>query len=117
MNEPAKSPALEETWHLAEEITSEGIYRKLKYREVEQISFYIRPAREWFIPCKECQQRLKKQLAEARWILGNDDYKPAIELNSIKDEIDDDSWLTIDEHKATQEEIKRIGIDGWERIE
>lgn len=110
------TPVLRETWHTAETITSEGIYQKLKFREVEQITFYLRPAREWFIPCPHCQQKLKKTLADARWILGNHDYDPPIELNSVKDEVDDESWTTIEEHKATPEEIERVGIDGWERL-
>jgi hypothetical protein len=117
MNEQTKNtPVLKETWHTAETITSEGIYQKLKFREVEQITFYLRPAREWFIPCPTCQKRLKITLAQARWILGNKEYDPPIELNSVKDELDDDSWVTLDEHKATPEEIKRIGIDGWEKL-
>lgn len=114
---PKNSPVLRETWHLAESITSKGIYQKLKYREVEQISFYLRPAREWFIPCQHCQQKLKQTLAEARWILGNKDYEPPIELNSVKDELDDDSWVTLEEHKATPDELKRIGEDGWIKLE
>ena len=117
MNEQTKNtPVLKETWHTAETITSEGIYQKLKFREVEQITFYLRPAREWFIPCPTCQKRLKITLAQARWILGNKEYDPPIELNSVKDELDDDSWVTLDEHKATPEEIKRIGIDGWKKL-
>jgi hypothetical protein len=117
MKEPEKSPVLEETWHLAETIDEKGTYQKLKYREIEQISFYVRPAREWFIPCPECQKKLKKLLAEARWILGNKNYEPPVELNSVKDEIDDDSWTTLEEHKATPVELERIGKEGWERIE
>jgi hypothetical protein len=110
-------PVLREEWHIAESIDGKGIYKKLKYRMIEQIGFYIRPAREWFFPCPECQKKLRKILAEARWILGNKEYKPDIELNNVKDELDDESWITLEEHKATLEEIKRIGKEGWEEIE
>jgi hypothetical protein len=110
------SLVLRETWHTAESITEKGIYQKMKYREVERIGFYIRPLREWFWPSQEDQKRLKKMLAEGSWILGNDDYKPAIELNTTTDELDDESWVTLEEHKATPEEIKRIGLEGWERL-
>lgn len=114
MNE--KEPVLRETIHYAEEINDEGIYRKLKYRKIEQIGFYIRPARVWFFPCVEDQKKLRKLLAEAHWILGNKDYEPQIELNNTHDEIDDNSWETLEEHNATKEEIDRIGIGGWEKI-
>jgi len=115
MNE--NSPALRETWKMAETIDDKGIYKKMKFREIEQIGFYIRPMREWFFPCPDCQKRLKEQFAEARWILGNNEYKPDIELNNVKDELDDSSWVTLEEHKATPEEIKRIGKDGWEDLD
>lgn len=112
------SQVLRETWHSAEEVTEKGIYRKLKFRKVERIGFYIRPLREWWFPCPKCQQDLKKMLANGNWILGNKEYEPAIELNSsTEDEIDEASWQTLEEHKATPEEVKRIGIGGWENIE
>ncbi len=115
MNE--NEPVLREEWHIAESIDEKGIYKKLKYREIEQIGFYIRPAQEWFHPCVNCQKKLRQILGEARWILGNKSYEPPIELNNVKDEIDDASWETLEEHKATPEEIKRIGKEGWEKIE
>jgi len=111
-----ESPVLRETWHTAESIDSKGNYEKLKYRKIEQISFYIRPLSNHFIPCPTCQKKLKKMMAEGRWILGNKSYEPAIELNNQRDEIDDDSWQTLEKRKATQEEIERIGLDGWEEI-
>lgn len=114
MNE--NEPVLREEWFVGESI-SEGTYKKLKYRTIEQIGFYIRPAQEWFYPCPDCQKRLRKILGEARWILGNKSYEPPIELNNVKDEIDDSSWITLEEHEATPEEIKRIGNDGWEDID
>lgn len=110
-------PVLREKWHVAETIDDNGIYKKLKYRNIERIGFYIRPAREWFFACPECQKKLKKLLAEARWILGNKEYEPDIELNNVKDELDDNSWEILEEHKATPEQIKRIGKRGWEEIE
>lgn len=117
MKERMSKNVLRETWHIAEEINDEGIYKKHKYRIVEQIGFYIRPLREWFIPCMECQKNLKKQMAEGNWILGNKDYEPDIELNNTEYEIDDGSWVTLEERKATKEEIERIGLGGWEEIE
>jgi len=111
------SPVLREKWKIAETIDDKGNYKKLKYRTVEQIGFYIRPLRQWFFPCKECQERLKKMMATGTWILGNKEYEPDIELNNTKDEIDDDSWITLEERKATPAEIKRIGLEGWENIE
>jgi len=113
----ANTPCLREEWHIAESIDDKGIYKKLKYRKVEQIGFYIRPLREWFFPCSECQKELKGMMSFGFWILGNKGYEPAIELNNTKDEIDDDSWQTLDERKATPEELKRIGLNGWEELE
>lgn len=117
MNERKQTPVLEEEWRVAETIDSKGNYQKLRYRMIEQIAFYIRPMQEWFIPCAECQKKLKEQMAKARWILGNKTYEPAIELNNTKNEYDEDSVETIEERKATPAEIKRIGLDGWEEIE
>lgn len=111
-----KTSALREEWHIAETIDDDGIYKKLKYRTVEQIGFWIRPAKKWCFPCPECQKKLKELLANAKWTLGNKDYEPAIELNNTTDEVDEDSWFTLEEHEATNEERKRIKIGGWEEI-
>jgi len=114
--EKQPTPALNEKFFLAESIDEKGIYEKLEYREVEQISFYIRPAREWFFPCPDCQKKLKQTMANARWIFGNKDYEPAIELNNVKDELDEDYTHAIIHRKATKEELDRIGLEGWEKI-
>ncbi len=111
-----KETVLRETWYMGETIDNDGTYRKVKYRKIERLGFYIRAIREWYYPCEECQQELKKLLAEGKWILGNKDYEPAIELNTTEDEIDDDSWKDIEKHMATKEEIKRIGIGEWRDI-
>jgi len=108
---------LNERWKLAESIDAKGMYQKLKYREINKISFYIRPLREHFAPCQACQQRLKEIMSNGTWILGNKSYEPLIELNSTRWEIDDNSWQVLDEHKATKEELERIGIEGYEHIE
>jgi hypothetical protein len=108
------SPVLKEVWHIGESIDDKGNYRKQKYRKVEQLGFYIRPLRDWFVPCPHCQAELKKLLAEGRWILGNKEYEPRVELNTTKNEVDNDSWITLEERKATKAEIDRIGYDGWE---
>jgi len=115
MNE--NTPVLREKWYVGESIDDKGNYKKLRYRKVEQIGFYIRPLREWYFPCQKCQEQLKKMMAEGAWTLGNKDYEPMIELNNTKDEIDDNSWITLEERKATPEELKRIGLEGWEDIE
>lgn len=109
-------PVLRERTFYAEEVTKGGIYKKHKAREVEQIGFYIRPARVWFYPCVEDQKKLKQLLAKATWILGNRKYEPDIELNNTNMEIDDVSWEVVEEHKATKEEIARIGLGGWENL-
>jgi len=108
------SSVLRESWHIGESIDDKGNYKKMKYRKIEQIGFYIRPLRDWFFPCKHCQEELKKMMVTGTWILGNKGYEPMIELNSTKDEIDDTSWITLEARKATKEEIERIGYDGWE---
>jgi hypothetical protein len=107
---------LSERWHLAEEIDNKGIYKKIKYRQVQRIGFYIRPLREWFYPCEHCQRELKKQMAEGNWILGNKDYYPEVELNTTNMDIDEDSFVTLEERKATLVELKRIGLEGFEEI-
>lgn len=114
MNE--NDTVLEEVWHYAEQIDDKGNYKLVKYRMIEQLSFYIRPAQEWFTPCIDCQKRLKKLLAEARWILGNKAYEPALELNNVKDEIDEQSFTDLKVRKATKEELDHIGMDGSEEI-
>lgn len=110
-------PVLDETWHYAEQIDNKGNYILNKYRKVEQLSFYIRPAQEWYTPCVECQKKLKKLLATARWILGNKSYEPAIELNNVKNETDDKSFVDLKTRKATKDELERIGLEGWEDID
>ena len=107
---------LREVWHTAESIDDKGNYSKIKYRKVERIGFWIRPLRERFYPCEHCQRALKKQMAEGHWILGNKDYEPAIELNSAEFDIDDDSFVTLEERKATDEELERIGLEGYVEI-
>ncbi len=98
---------LKEKWHMAESIDEEGIYKKLRYREVEKIGFYIRPLRNWFYPCPHCQQKLKEMMAKGSWILGNKAYEPMIELNTTNEsEPDDKSFKVVEKRKATKEEIE-----------
>ncbi len=112
MNE--QTPVLRETWFTAETIDKDGNYEKLKARKVEQLSFFIRPLGEWFIPCRDCQVKLKKMMQEGKWILGNKSYEPLVELNNQRDELDEDSWQTLEKRKATKEELERIGLEGYE---
>lgn len=114
--EQKQKDVITERWKLAEEVTEKKVYKKLKYREVKRVYFRIRPIRENFEPCSECQLKLQKMLAEGSWILGNKSYEPAIELNAIGWDTDDHSFETIEEHQATPEEIERIGIDGWNHL-
>jgi len=107
---------LREEYYLAETIDDKGIYKKYKYRKIERIRFVIRPLRESFIPCKACQEKLKAMMVNGKWILGNRDYAPAIELENSRFEVDDHYQETVEKHKATKEELERIGIEGWENI-
>ena len=113
---PALTPVLRETWEYSEEIDEQRNYKLIKHRKIEQLAFYIRPLREWFIPCIECQNKLKQKLINGRWILGNKEYKPDIELNTLKNEIDEESFTILRTRKATEKELERIGIDGYETI-
>lgn len=111
-----KTPVLKEEIHIAETIDEDRVYTKYKYRIIQRIGFYIRPLRVWYFPCKTCQEKLKTMMANGVWILGNDSYKPDIELNTTTDEVDEDYEETIEERKATPEEIERIGLGGWEEV-
>ena len=112
-----EAATLKTVYHTAETIDEKGQYTKYKYRKINRLSFYIRPLREWFIPCVSCQQKLKTMLATGSWILGNKQYLPAIELNTTTNDFDEEYEENIETRKATEEEIKRIGFDGWEEIE
>ena len=84
-------------------------YTKSKGVEVDRIAFYIRFIGEWFTPCMECQRELKRKIAMSKeWTLGNKDYEPPVELKRSF-EIDDDSWEDLERHKATKDEIEKIG--------
>jgi len=65
-------------------------------------------------PCKDCQNNLRKLMQTASsLIIGNDKYEHPVEFNMKNaTSSDDDSYVTLDEHPATEEEKKRIG-DNW----
>jgi hypothetical protein len=113
VKERMNEEVLEEKWHCAEYIDDDGVYQKVKWRTVERIGFYIRPLQLWFYPCRKCQAEIKKEFFESTWIFGNKDYEPMIEMNRDFDEIDDDSWITIESHPATKEEQKRFKDGKW----
>ena len=115
MNEET-TVALGEQWYVAEYVDEEGKYQKVKWRTIEVFKFYVRPFNANFVPCKKCQQELKNLVLSSPWIFGNKDYEPQVELNRRFNEIDDDSWITLEEHKATPEEKKRLGT-GWNYLE
>jgi len=110
------SPVLREEWHIAEYIDEEGKYNKTKWRTVERIGFYIGPIGEWFFPCKEDQEKIKKMVLESRWIFGNKDYEPQIELQRDFKETDDDSFQTLEKREPTIEESKRLDDRKWHDI-
>ena len=104
---------LKEKWNHAEYIGDEDIYHRVKWRTVERIGFYIRPFQRWFFPCRKCQEELKNIVLNGTWIFGNKQYEPLIELNRDFKEIDDDSWVTLETHKATKAELKRLPDNEW----
>ena len=107
---------LKEEWFEAEGI-DEGIYTRSKYRQTETLGFYISPKGEWFHPCKHCQAKLKTLLIEGTWILGDKSIDPFIKLETKIDEIDDSSWVTVEKHVATKEEITRLRRnDYWSNL-
>jgi len=106
---------LTEKWYIWEYIDDEGNYVKTKYREVEEISFYLRFINKWFTPCKECQRKLKELILNAEdMILGNKDYEPPVELRR-RIVTDDNSWITLEERPATEKDEKRLGRYGIKR--
>ena len=111
---PENTIVLKETWHVADYIDEDGKYRKVKWRTVERIGFYIRPFQTWFYPCKEDQEKLKQIVMQSPWIFGNKDYEPQIELNRDFNEIDDDSWITTEERQPTKEEKERLKDGKWD---
>lgn len=52
-----------------ESVDEDGYYTKTKGREIDQIGFYLRFAHTHFVPCKQCQKKLIKQLKNAVWDL------------------------------------------------
>ena len=111
---PENTPVLKEAWHIADYIDEDGKYKKMKWRTVERIGFYIRPFQTWFWPCKEDQEKLKQLAMNSAWIFGNKDYEPQIELNRDFKEIDDDSWVTLEEREPTKEEKERLKDGKWD---
>jgi len=63
-------------------------------------------------PCRDCQKTLRETMQNlGSLIIGNDKYEHPVELN-VRNETDDDSYQTLDEHSATEEEKKQIA-DNW----
>ena len=108
-------PKLDEKWFIWEGVDDEGNYVKLKYRKIEEYSFYLRFLGEWFTPCETCQRRIKKLLLESDdLILGNRSYKPPVEFRR-RLVTDDDSYETLEERPATPEDRRRLGKYGKKR--
>ena len=108
-------PELEEKWFIWEDIDDEGNYFKTKYREIEEYSFYLRFLGKWFTPCEECQRRIKKLMLESDdMILGNRSYEPPVEFRR-RLVTDDNSYQTLEERPATEEDKKRLGFYGIKR--
>lgn len=77
---------------------------RVTYRgtKTETWGFFLRFCGQWFIPCKEDQQRLKNLVLNTdRIIIGNKDYDQPIEL-VMKFEVDDNSWKEIERRKANE---------------
>lgn len=96
---------LSENWYIYEYINDENQYVKCIYRRVEAFRFYLRFLSEHFNPCPHCQKELKKLILKSSMILGNKSYEPPVEFR-YSYETDDPSFITLDEHKATDEEIE-----------
>jgi hypothetical protein len=60
--------------------TKEELEEPLEIVEIQQYGFWIRMAKENFIPCKECQDKLDKLLSTSELCIGNKDTEPPIEL-------------------------------------
>jgi len=106
---------LTEKWYVWEYVDDTGRYVKVKYRQVEEFSFWLRFIRRWFTPCPECQRRLKQLLLEADdMILGNKEYEPPVEFRR-RLVTDDDSYETLEERPATPEDRRRLGKYGKKR--
>lgn len=112
----SKTYVLREKWNHAEYIDDEDTYHRVKWRTVERIGFYIRPFQNWFFPCRHCQETLKEIVLNSPWIFGNKQYEPLIEMNRDFKEIDDDSWVTFEEHKATKAEQERLPDMKWNNL-
>lgn len=108
----------------------EGTKNLITCRILQELTwrFYFRVIKKWFIPCKECQERLDNIVkiymdrssigeaigrlcaectdainnlyVDAEIILGNKDYEPAVELSR--------TWLENDDeiHDVTKEEYE-----------
>jgi len=107
LNERVKENILSEKWFIWEYINDEGNYVKCKYRKVEAFHFYLRFLQEHFNPCPECQKKLMEIKNKSRMILGNKTYEPPVEF-TYQYEIDDNSWTTLEEHPASDEEKKQF---------
>lgn len=83
------------------------VYERAKGLELGRFRFFLRFLKTDFEPCKGCQHELEELLDKGDLILGNKDYEPAVEL-SIRWEIDDTAWKTVERREATREEIKTI---------
>ena len=94
---------------LFEYVDEDGEYIQSSGREVEQLGFYIRTMHVQFVPCECCQRAIVKEIQKSKsWNIGNKDTEPPVELWR-KFEIDDSAWEIIERHKATKEELARLG--------
>ena len=58
--------------------------------------------------CTTCSEKLFDLLQSShKWILGNKDYSPPVELQ-YKDDIVDDAWVELERRPATEEEKIRL---------
>ena len=90
----------------------EGEYVKSKGVKRETIGFWLRFISKHFVPCRECQERLAKLIAEAEEMhLGNKDYEPPIELWR-KFEIDDEAWEELERRPSTPQEKEKFKKEG-----
>ena len=62
-----------------------------------------------FAFCNTCSENLLNQLQTSRkWIIGNREYSPLVELQSRMQETDDEAWVELERRPATDEEKIRL---------
>ena len=107
---------MEKRKHYLETIDDEkGEYVKSVTTETDTIRFYLGPFGEWFTPCEEDQEKLKKLLekADPLSVLKGANRSIKLERHWLTD---DNAWKDIERRQPTIDDFKNIYGSDWQKF-